>query len=170
MSFLKSLLAPRLAGLALLAAIWAPAAQAGDLYVPTYGYAAQHYGTPRACCGARPCCVQAQPYAPPAYGYDEDRRAPAPCRDPRACRPCDCVGEITLGPGFGFDGGVGPIPEAGYGGGGYVVMDGGFSGASASAHASASAYASASSHVSVRIGGGHGRGHTSGCGCGSGHH
>ncbi|MCI3135126.1 hypothetical protein [Phenylobacterium aquaticum] len=177
MSLCKSLLAPALAGLALIVAIWAPAARAGDLYVPTYGYAAQHYGTPRACCGAPPCCVRAQPYAPQAYGYYDDRRAPAPCRDPRACRPCDCVGEITLGPGFDFDGGVGPIPEGGYGGGGYAVMDGGgFAGgsASSSARASASAYASASSHVSVRIGGGghggHGGGRTPGCGCGGGHH
>ena len=181
MSLFKSLLAPALAGLALIAAIWAPAAQAGDLYVPTYGYAAQHYGTPRGCCGAAPCCipapccVQAQPY-PPAYGYYDDRRGPPPCRDPRACRPCGCAGDITLGPGFAHDGGVGPIPEGGYGGGGgYVMMDGGgsagaWSGSNARASARASASASASSAVSIRIGGGHGGGHSTGCGGGCGHH
>lgn len=175
MSLFKSLLAPALAGLALMSAIWAPAAWAADLYVPTYGYAAQHYGAPHACCGAGPCCVQAPPYAP-AYGYYDDRRPPAPCRDPRACRPCGCVGEITLGPSFGYDGGVGPIPEGGYGGGGgYVMMDGGgyagsSAGSSARASASASASARASSQVSIRIGGGgHGGAHTSGCG-GCGHH
>lgn len=166
MSLCKSLLAPALAGLALVVVIWAPAARAGDLNVPTYGYAAQHYGTPRACCGAPPCCVPAPYYAPPAYGDHDDRRAQAPCRDPRACRPCDCAGEVTLGPGFDFDGGVGPIPAGGYGGGYMVIDRGGFAGGSASA----SAYASASSHVSVRIGGGHGGGRPPGCGCSGGRH
>ncbi|WP_374344081.1 hypothetical protein [Phenylobacterium sp.] len=130
----------------------APLQVAQGYGVPTYGYAAQYYAPPRArCCGAPPCCV------PP----------PAP--------PCGtCVGALTLGPEFAYDGGVGPIPEGGYSGGGYVIVGGGSgsgSGSGASARATATASASASSHVTVRIGGGGkgGHGKPGGCGGGCGH-
>jgi hypothetical protein len=76
--------------------------------------------------------------------------------------PCGCArgyargGEVVVPSAFFYDtGGVGPIPDGGYyGGGGYVVA-----GAGAGASASASAYASSRSSVSVRVGGfrgGHG--------------
>jgi hypothetical protein len=73
--------------------------------------------------------------------------------------PCGCGayargGELTLGSSFYYDGGVGPIPDGGYAGGG-----GGFVFAGAGAHASASASAYASSRASVRIGGFKGGGH-----------
>lgn len=127
--------------------------------VPTYGYAAQFYAPPRSpCCrAAPPCCVQA---------------APPPCCV--QAPPCGtCSGQVRLGPEFAYDGGVGPIPEGGYGGGGYVIVGGGagsnaVSEASSSARATASASASASSAVSVRLGGG-GHGKPSGCGGGCGH-
>lgn len=128
--------------------------QAGGLDIPTYGYAAQYYGQPQGCCV--PCC------------------APPPC----CVRMAPCAsrcGELTLGPGLALDGGVGPYPEGGYGGGGYVVMGGGgyaggraggSSSAQSSAQASAQARASAtaSSQVNVRIGGGGGKRCGGGCG------
>ncbi len=166
----------RILGLALMGAALAlagcaappretPMAIAQGYGVPTYGYAAQYYAPPRPPCCLQapppPCCVRAAP--PPAYG-------PGPCGG--------CVGSLTLGPEFAYDGGVGPIPEGGYGGGGYVIVGGGSgagagAGAGASARASASATASASSSVSIRIGGGgkppgHG-GKPGGCGGGCGH-
>ena len=136
--------------------------------IPTYGYAAQYYAPPRPpCCrqAPAPCCVQAAPPCCMQAAY-----APPPCNT--------CSGALTLGPEFAYDGGVGPIPEGGYGGGGYVIVGGGSGAGSAasaggSARASASASASASSAVSIHIGGGgrghHGGGKPSGCGGGCGH-
>lgn len=83
--------------------------------------------------------------------------------------PCGCAsgyaatsgGEVSVPGHFFYDtGGVGPIPDGGYygGGGGYVI-------AGAGAGASASAYASSRSSVSVRIGGGYKGGHGGGKGC-----
>lgn len=77
--------------------------------------------------------------------------------------PCGCTGgrgELTLGSSFYYDGGVGPIPDGGYygGGGGYVYSGGG-------GYASSSASAYASSRASIRIGGGYkGGGHKGGHG------
>jgi hypothetical protein len=65
----------------------------------------------------------------------------------RAC-PASC-GEVTLPASFFYDaGGVGPIPDAGWygGGGGFVVV-----GAGAASHASAFASARASAHASVSV-------------------
>lgn len=94
--------------------------------LPTYGDAAQFYGYPCAatCRGWRP----------------------APCAS-------GCGGELVLGSSFFYDaGGVGPIPDGGfYGGGGGFVYAG--AGAGASASASASAYAA--SRASFRFRGGH---------------
>jgi hypothetical protein len=87
-------------------------------------------------------------YAPPPYGaspWYADGRRPA--------RICDCEpgGAVRLSDSFFYDaGGVGPIPDGGwYGGGGYVVA-GGFGASSARAFSSASA----SSHASISFRGG----------------
>lgn len=83
-------------------------------------------------------------------------------------RGCGCVGlaggggAVSLPGSFFYDnGGVGPIPDGGYsgGGGGYV-----YGGAGAGAYSSASASAYASSRASVRIGGGY-KGGGGGKGC-----
>lgn len=136
----------------------------GGFNLPTYGDVAQHYGY-RACggCGAR---QDARGYGYEDRGYDRDDRyddrGPPPCREQR-CGGCRQCGELTLG-NFYYDGGVGPYPEGGYGGGGYVMSGGGGfagagagAGAGASASARASAFASSSSHVSINIGRGGGR-------------
>lgn len=78
----------------------------------------------------------------------------APC-DGACAAPTRCIegcGEVTLPDSFFYDaGGVGPIPDAGWYGGGFVVV-----GAGAGSHASAFASARASAHanVSVRFRGG----------------
>lgn len=175
---IKRILALALMGAALAMAAHAAPAPGGPVAfaqgygVPTYGYAAQYYAPPRPpCClqAPPPCCVQAPP---PCCA----RAAPPP----PSFAPCStCAGYLTLGPAFTYDGGVGPIPEGGYGGGGYVYMGGGSgagsaagAGATSSSRASASASASASSAVSIRIGGGghwgggHGGGKPGCGGCG----
>lgn len=98
-------------------------------------------------------------YSLPTYG-DAAQHYGYPC----GCGTLARGGELTLGYSFYGDGGVGPIPDGGYGGGGGFVFAG------AGAHASASASAHASSRASVRIGGfkgGH-KGHHGGKG-GKGH-
>lgn len=146
--------------------------------LPTYGDVAQHYGSsPCGECGRRVDDRhddRRRGYDNHGRDYDrrDDDRGPPPCRAQRCgCRQDRC-GELSLG-GFSYDGGVGPYPEAGYGGGGGYVMSGGggFGGASASARASASASASSSSHVSINVGGrgGHRGGGCNTCGGGHGH-
>lgn len=78
-----------------------------------------------------------------AYERHEPHRAPPPCYEP--------CGELTLPADlFHGGGGVGPIPDGGwYGGGGFVVV-----GAGAGAHAAAFASAHASASVSLRYRGG----------------
>lgn len=142
----------------------------GGFNLPTYGDVAQHYGYPA--CGG--CGVRHDDRGYGGYDRDDryDHRGPPPCRAQR-CGDCRQCGELTLG-NFYYDGGVGPYPEGGYGGGGGYVMSGGFagagSGASAGASARASAFASSSSHVSINIGrgGGHKGGGCNTCG-GHGH-
>lgn len=127
-----------------------------DDEVPSYGGAMQHYADPR--CDT---CSQA------ARRWD--------CGCGQRVSYSGSVGEVRVGPAFFYDyGGVGPIPDGGYyGGGGYAVMGEG----SGSASASARAFASSSSHVSVNVrsgswGGKHGGGGWKGGGCNScgGHH
>ena len=105
--------------------------------LPTYGDVAQHYGSP---------CDQCR--SSRRYELGHERR-----------NPCGCdQGSVLLPQSFFYgQGSVGPIPQAGYGGGGYMVIGGsggGGSSAGAWSGASAQASASASSYVNVQIGGG----------------
>lgn len=98
-----------------------------------------------------------------AYGRRQhyERCADACAPPPRCVESC---GEVVLPASFFYDaGGVGPIPDGGwYGGGGFVVVG---AGAGAQASAFAAARASASASVSVRFRGGfkgHHKGHKGG--------
>lgn len=95
-----------------------------------------------------------------AQGYSEHRRD---WRDRRCDEGC---GELTLPASFFYDsGGVGPIPDSGFvGGGGFGFVDSAaFAGSRASAFASARAFAHASANVSIRFRGGF-KGHHGGKG------
>ena len=77
-------------------------------------------------------------------------------------RDCDCTpgGAVQLSNSFFYDaGGVGPIPDGGWYGGGAYVVGGGYGQSSARSYASASSSASVSIRGGVRYyGGGYGKG------------
>lgn len=150
----------------------------GEAYVAAQRYAETYaalaYGAPHPSVGYGPPTAVFGPelYAAPpalAHGYPGYGYA-GPC-----CVPCGNTcggveGLVLPSSFFGDAGGVGPIPEGGYGGGGggFVIVGGG-AGAGASAFASASASASAS--IVVRGGyGGHGGKGGHGGGYRGGHH
>ena len=147
-------------------------AYSGGYSLRTYGDVAQHYGSPS--CGRCAAFAHERAYGE-RYEARYDDRGPPPCRA-RGCGECRQCGELMLSNGFSYDGGVGPYPEGGYGGGGGYAVGGGFAGAGtgasagASARAQASASASSSSHVSIHIGGRGGHKSAGGCNtCGGGH-